>query len=128
MKFGKRGENILMENVVFIVIIVLFISVLVFFILRQGQGAVIVEDVYSKKIALMIDVAKPGMVIELDAESLFEVAEKNDMNLDNVVKVDNGDKNVVVSASERGKKEYGFFNDVDVDVSRAGNKLLLVVR
>ncbi len=123
---NKRGENILLENVVFIVIIVLFISVLVFFILRQGQGAVIIEDIYSKKIALMIDAAKPGMEIELNAKSLFDVAEKNGMNKNNVVSIDGN--NVVVKASEKGRKDYGFFNDVSVDVSVDGNKLVMVVR
>ena len=66
--FKKRGKKgaILMENVIFIILNILFITILILFLLRQGQGAVLLEQSYAKQIALLIDSAKPEMTIILD--------------------------------------------------------------
>ncbi|MEK6817667.1 MAG: hypothetical protein AABX80_02590 [Nanoarchaeota archaeon] len=109
---NKRGE-ILVENVLFIVLNIIFISILIFFLFKQGSGAILLEQTYSKQIALMIDSAKPVMEIKLNMEKAREIAEENKMDFGEAVSITG---NVVnVKLSQKGGHEYSFFNDVKVE-------------
>lgn len=112
-KFGKKGE-LLIENAVFIILNLVFLSILVVFLINQGSGASLMEDAYSKQIALLIDSARPGMIIKLNMEDGFEVAEKNGLDFKDCVKI-NGNS-VFVAFGEKGGKEYSFFNDAVINV------------
>ncbi len=106
----KRG-NILVENIVFIILNLIFIGVLILFIIKQGSGAVVLEQSYAKQIALLIDSAKPGMKISLNMKNALALAEKNNV-LDKMVLID---KNIItVSLSEKGGYSYSSFNGVEV--------------
>ena len=107
---NKRGE-ILVENVLFIVLNIIFISLLIFFLFKQGSGAILLEQTYSKQIALMIDSAKPTMEIKLNMEKAQKIAEENKIDFNEVVSITG---NVVkVKLSQKGGYEYSFFNDVE---------------
>ena len=83
----KRG-NILTENVIFLILNLAFLAILVVFILKQGAGAVVLEQSYAKQIALLIDGARPGMVIELDMEEGRDVDEEwFETNFDSVIDI-----------------------------------------
>jgi len=108
---NKRG-TILVENVVFIIINLIFLSLLVIFLLKQSSGAIVLEQTYSKQIAMLVDSARPVMVIKMDMEKGRKVAEKNGIDFNNVVKIDG---NIVqVKLSSKAGYTYAFFNDVDV--------------
>ena len=107
---NKRGE-ILVENVLFIVLNILFISLLIFFLFKQGSGAILLEQTYSKQIALMIDSAKPTMEIKLNMEKAQKIAEENKVDFGEAVNI-NGNL-VKVKLSQKGGYEYSFFNDVE---------------
>ncbi len=110
---NKRGE-ILVENVIFIVLNIIFVSILIFFLFKQGSGAILLEQTYSKQIALMIDSAKPVMEIKLNMEKAKEVAEENKIDFSEAVSITG---NVVnVKLSQKGGYEYSFFNDVEAKV------------
>ncbi len=109
----KRG-TILIENVIFIILNLIFITILVLFLSRQGNGAVVLEQSYAKNIALLIDSAKPVTEIRLDMEDAFNLAEKNGISREDIVKR-NGNI-ITVKLSEKGGYDYSFFNDVDVSV------------
>lgn len=112
MKFrGKKGE-LLVENLVFIILNVLYLSILVLFLVKQGSGAVLLEDSYSKNIALLIDSARPNMVMHLNLNSLKEISDKNGIHFENVVKIQ--DNYVTVKLSEKGGTNYHFFNHINV--------------
>ena len=81
---NKRGE-ILVENVLFIVLNIIFVSILILFLFKQGSGAGLLEQTYSKQIALMIDSAKPAMEIKLNMEKVQSVAEKNKIDFKEAV-------------------------------------------
>lgn len=109
---NKRGE-ILVENIIFLILNMAFLSILILFLLRQGTGAVLLEDAYSKQIALAIDAAKPGMIIQLNMEKGFELAKEKGVAFEDIVEID---KNyVIIKLSEKGGYEYPFFNDVKVE-------------
>jgi len=108
---NKRGD-ILVENVIFIVLNIIFVSILILFLFRQGSGAGLLEQTYSKQIALMIDSAKPVMEIKLNMEKTKKIAEENKFDFKDVVSITG---NVVnIKLSQKGGYEYSFFNDVEV--------------
>lgn len=112
--FKKRSKKaaILMENVIFIILNVLFLAILILFLLRQGQGAVLLEQSYAKQIALLIDSAKPGMTIILDMSKAKELAEKKGLEFKDIVI--NANNIITVRLSEEGGYSYSYFNDVNV--------------
>ena len=108
---NKRGE-ILVENVLFIVLNIIFISLLIFFLFKQGSGAILLEQTYSKQIALMIDSAKPTMEIKLNMEKAQKISKENKIDFSEAVSITG---NVVkVKLSQKWGYEYSFFNDVEV--------------
>ncbi len=108
---NKRGD-ILVENVIFIVLNIIFVSILILFLFRQGSGAGLLEQTYSKQIALMIDSAKPVMEIKLNMEKTKKIAEENKFDFKDVASITG---NVVnIKLSQKGGYEYSFFNDVEV--------------
>lgn len=110
----KRG-TILVENIVFIILNLLFLAILVLFLMRQGSGALVLEQTYSKQIAMLIDSAKPVMVIKMDMDKGRKLAEKNGIDFNNAVKISGN--TVQVKLSENGGYTYSFFNDVSVSTS-----------
>jgi hypothetical protein len=121
----KRG-TILVENVIFIILNLLFISILVLFIFRQGNGAVLLEQSYAKKIALLIDTAKPVTEIKLNMNDAMTLAEKNGVKREDIVRISGNI--VTVKLSENGGYQYSFFNNVDVtaypDISPNNNYII----
>jgi len=109
----KRG-TILVENVIFIVLNLVFLSILILFINMQGSGAVLLEQSYAKNIALLIDSAQPVTDLKLNMRDAFALAEKNGINPEDIVKID--ENVVIVKLSSQGGYKYSFFNDVDVSV------------
>ncbi len=108
---GKKG-TILIENIVFIILNLIFLAVLVLFLARQGSGAILLEQVYSKEIAMIADSAKPIMMIKIDMSKGKDIAEKNGIDFNDIVKIDG---NIVkVQLTESGGYTYSFFNDVAV--------------
>jgi len=109
----KRG-TILVENIIFIILNLIFLTVLILFLIKQGSGAIVLEQAYSKQIAMLADSAKPVMLIKMDMDKGKTIAENNGIDFNDVVKI-NG--NVVrVKLTEKGGYSYAFFNDVDVSV------------
>lgn len=115
MKKGKNKQGkILLENVIFIVLNLAFITILALFLFKQGSGAIILEQSYAKNIALLIDSSKPIMEMKINMEDAMNLAEKNGIGREEIVKIN--DNIVTVKLSEKGGYEYSFFNNVDVSV------------
>jgi len=110
-KFPKKG-NILTENLVFIILNVIFLIILLLFLFKQGEGAIILEESYAKQIALLIDGAKPGMIIQMNMEKGITLAEKNGLNAEDIVFISGNI--ITVKLSKKGGYSYSFFNDIDV--------------
>ncbi len=107
----KRG-TILVENIIFIILNLLFLSILVLFLVKQGSGAVLLEQSYAKQIALLIDSGEPGMTLKINMEKAKKLSEKNGINFEEVVKID--ENLVTIKLSEGSGYSYSFFNDVEV--------------
>jgi hypothetical protein len=108
----KRRGEILVENVVFIVLNLMFLSILVLFLLKQGQGAVLMEDAYSKQIALLVDSSVPGTIIKINLEKGYEISKENNVPFGEIISFQ--DNYVTVRLSEKGGERYHFFHDINV--------------
>jgi hypothetical protein len=108
----KRKGTILVENVIFIILNLMFLAILVLFLVKQGSGAIVLEQAYSKQIAMLVDSANPVMLIKIDMEKGKNLAEENGINFNDVVSI-NGNL-VRVKLSNGEGYTYSFFNNVDV--------------
>lgn len=108
----KKG-TILIENVIFIILNVVFISILLLFLWRQGSGSVLIEQTHAKQISLLIDSAKPGMEIKLNMDDAKKIADENKFDFDKIVSITGNI--VMVKLSDKGGYEYSFFNDAKVN-------------
>lgn len=113
---GSRGESLLYSTIIFIVLNLVFFAIMLFFITREASQAGLLEQVYAKEIALLIDKAKPGMEIILDFEDAARIAEKNKVKPS--VSVEGNLVSVSLSKKVSNNKgySYSFFNDVKVDL------------
>ena len=107
----NRKANILTENIIFIILNLLFLTILVIFLVSKMGGAAVLEEKYAKQIALIVDFAKPGMVIHLNMEDAIEKAEEEGWNTANIVT--HNENIITVKLREKGGYSYSFFNDVE---------------
>ena len=106
----SRKGNILVENLIFIILNVLFLAILVGFLFSKTGSAAVLEEKYSKKIALLIDSAEPLMTIRLEMEDALKMVEKNNFPKKEIVQIT--ENIVTVKLREKGGYSYSFFNDV----------------
>lgn len=114
LKKKKRG-NILTENIIFIVLNLVFITILLLFLFIKTGSAAVLEEKYAKQIALLIDAAEPVMIINLSMEDVIETAEKENYPFSEIVKI-NGNI-VTVQLRENGGYSYSFFNNINVNAN-----------
>jgi hypothetical protein len=134
-RINKRAD-MLVENVVFILLVLAFFGVMFIFVWRAGSNVTIQEQVYAKEIALIIDKARPGTEIELDINNLYEIAKKQNFDKGQVVKISSESNVVRVTLTYGGGYEYSFFSDADVAWNLEGvdtrdntdDKLVLKIR
>jgi len=113
---SKKG-NILTENIIFIILNLVFLSILIIFLFSKMGAAAVLEEKYAKQISLIIDSAEPGMTISLNMKDAIKIANKENRDLNNVISIQ--DNVVHVQLREKGGYSYSFFNDVvdDIDFS-----------
>jgi len=110
---NKKG-NILTENIIFIILNLVFLSILVVFLFSKMGSAAILEEKYAKQIALILDSAEPGMTIHLNMKDAIKIAKKENRDLNNIISIQ--DNVVNVQLREKGGYSYSFFNDIDFDI------------
>ena len=109
---NKKG-NILTENLIFIILNLVFIAIILLFLFSQMESAAVLEERYSKQIALMVDEARPGMIISLKMEEAIRKAESENWPIESIISIQ--DNIIRVQLREKGGYSYSFFNDVQVD-------------
>ena len=124
---NKKAVEMLMNNVIIIVIIAVFFAFMFLFVGRAGSQVTIAEQTYAKQIALLIDNAKLGTIIDLDISQLKEISEKNKIALDKTITIDNKNEKVRIALTSKGGYEFGFFNRADVVWSINENNLRMEV-
>jgi len=111
---GKKGSTLLTENVIFIILNVVFIAILVVFLVSKINNVSVMEEKYSKEIALALDSALPGMMISINMSDAMNAARKNlgEKNLNETVNIQG---NIVTVKLQSGKGySYSFFNNLNL--------------
>jgi hypothetical protein len=109
---NRRGTTLLIENIIFIILNLVFIAILIFFLISRSGSAAVLEEKYAKEIALILDSAKPGMMITLNMADAIKIA-KDGLGEESIDKIVSIDKNVVtVKLRENGEYSYSFFNNI----------------
>lgn len=108
----RRGE-LLVENVIFIILNLVFLGIMIIFLVNQSSGSLTMEETYAKQIALVVDAARPGMSMEINMKDVYDEAKKNNFPFDKVVSVSNNF--VTVKLSDDGGYSYHYFNNVSVN-------------
>ncbi len=108
---SRRRGNLLTENIIFIILNLVFLTILIVFVVSRSQNPAMMEEEMAKQIALLIDSANPGTIIKINVEDALSKA-KNNNYAQNIVFIQ---KNTVnVKLRDRGGYSYSFFNDVNV--------------
>jgi len=128
--FNKRGEDVVISPVVFLIISIIVFSALLGFVYRSSSGALIYEQAYAKEIGLLIDKAKPGTEIYFNFDKGYEIAKKNNFPVPNTIIIDNENNIVKVSLASGGGYSYKFFskNNADKDFKEVDNQILLIIK
>jgi hypothetical protein len=112
MKKINKKANILTENIIFIILNLIFLVILIFFVISKTSNAAVYEEKYAKQIALILDSAKPIMTIKLNVEDALKEKEKN-FDINDMVSISGNI--VTVKLREKGGYSYSFFNDVTIN-------------
>lgn len=110
---NKKALNIFIGTIVFIVLIIIFISGLIYAVARAGSQAPLYEQAYAKQIVLIINKAEPGMNIEIDLFDLYNLAEKNKYD-GQLINIDNNNNKINVKLTNGNGYNYYYFNDVKI--------------
>ena len=123
---NKKAINVVMENLVYLLFVIVFISFIFFSITDAGRQSTLYEQIYAKQIALLIDGGIPDEIIKLNVEPLIEIAGENGVNLKDTIKI--VDNRVIVKLSQDGGYSYSFFNDVEPRIYFENERRILVIQ
>lgn len=107
---NKKG-NILIENILFLILNLIFLSILILFVISKSGNIADMEEKQAKQIAMIINNAKPGMEFQINMKAEKEKAEKEKYT-GNLIFIQ--DNIVTVKLREKGGYSYSFFNDVEI--------------
>ena len=123
----NKKADLLHENLIFIVLNVIFFVMMILFVQMKGSAIHIAEEETAKQIALIIDVSKPGTDIEINLADFFEKADGKGMRKDKTIIIDNEKNLVTVKGSLDTFYDYSYFNDVNVKFNFKDDYLILEV-
>ncbi|PIN92998.1 hypothetical protein COU54_04570 [Candidatus Pacearchaeota archaeon CG10_big_fil_rev_8_21_14_0_10_31_24] len=113
---NKRGAEILTVTVILIIfLVVLSLSGLLYSSIHLKNGSFFWEDYYAKEISKVIDLASPGDELTIDVQNAMVLAHKNGLkNLNNIVRFDGANNEVIVRLGENKETRFEYFNDVSI--------------
>jgi len=122
---NKKGDVTLLNVIIFLVLNLVFVSVMFVFINYAGSRALIYEQSYAKQIALIIDNAKPEMAILLDVSEGLEVARGAEKDLSGAFVLKDG--RIFVDLGRGGGYSYEYFTNYNVNLKLVGDELSIGV-
>ena len=124
---NKKADTLILEQVIFIILNIIFIASLMYFVYDVGNRGFIYEEGYAKQIALMIDSAEPGTAILVDLSKAIDIAMKNKNNLENIISLDKKNNRVLVALGKNRGYGYQYFSDYDINLKLDANWLSIVI-
>ena len=113
---NKAASKVLMDNVIYIILLLIFVTIIFLVINQQRNGAKVWEDYYAKETSKLINSAQEGDEITLDIHQATIIAQKNELpSFSKTFTFDNANNELCVSLSLGKKTCYSYFNNVKVD-------------
>lgn len=100
-----------MSNVVFIVLVILFFSMMLAFIVRQSSQVYALEEQTAKKLALIIDSSEKGTQIVVNVGDVL----KKNQGIENPISIEGNLVSVKLSA--KTGYQYSFFNKINAGIT-----------
>ena len=128
--YNKKGDNLIYETVIFIVLNIIFFVMLFLFVGRATSGAGFIEQTYAKQIALVIDQVKPGMTVIFSMQDAIDLVKKLDKSkeawnstqiLADVVKINQEENKVIVKIGSSGGYSFRYFSGYNITREVKGN-------
>jgi hypothetical protein len=110
----ETGTETLWDNIIYLILLVLFLAPAFIFLMGQMNGASVWSDYYAKELTKIINLAEPGDQITINVHKATEIAQKKGLNFNEIFDFDNPNNQVCVKLSPGKSACYHFFNDVDV--------------
>jgi hypothetical protein len=128
-----ESSSILMSNVIYMIFIAIFISLLFLSISKLKNNTEYWESFYAKEIAKIIDSSKPGDLITIDVQTASRVAKKNGLaSVRDIVRFDSKNHEVIVQLSDKKETRFAYFSDykildykIELGKSNSGGNLLV---
>lgn len=131
---SKRGaESISIPNIAQSVLAILFFTVFFLFAHQAIAGRTVYEEIFAKKIVLIMDNAKPGSVFYLDISDALDIArkEKYDCSEGKCFMLNEEEKTLRISFGSGGfPYTYRYFSDYNftLDINTQPNVEILTIR
>lgn len=123
---NKKGDELVSEQIIFYVLNLLFFMILLLFVIKTSSGSAVLEETYSKTIALTIDSMKEGTNLTMDITKLYDKAESNKY-VQSKVLIDSENNVITVKLSENTGYSFKYFSSSDPEIFfNDTNKLLLI--
>lgn len=124
----KASSNVVFPTIIFIILNLAFFTMLLIFVSRAGSGSLVYEQAYAKQIALLVDEARPDMEIFLNMTQGIEIAEQNNKNKNEIVRIEFGE--VKVDLVGKGGYSFRHFSNykISTDFDEEKNILKIIVK
>lgn len=113
---NKKGQvgDILWKNAIYLILLGVFCIGGIIYLNQQQSGAAIWEQYSASEIVRVIDMAKPGDIINIDINGVSKVAVKNNADLNEMFNFDAANNKVCVKLTGGKQTCANYFNDVVV--------------
>lgn len=108
------SSDLLTKEVIFIILTLGFIVGMFFVIDSKTDGASTLEEYYSKEISRMINSASPGDIIEIQVHDATEIAQKNEIDFNEIFNFHNSENEICVRLTRARQTCYYYFNDISI--------------
>jgi hypothetical protein len=109
-KMNRKANESLMNQIIFVIIILAFAVIMIIFVVRFGSQAAMKEELYAKQIALAIDKARTGTGIVMDVSDIYKIAGEKQLTGDKII-IDNNNRKVTVRLDVGKGYSFGFFSN-----------------
>jgi len=128
MEINEKEAKVVFPAIIFIIVSVLFFSVLAGFVFSSSTGVLVYEEAYAKQIALLIDKSSPNMEFFLDFSKAVELAKENEVDIEKQNLVFLRDNSVVVKLSNSGGYSFEYFSDYKINFDLNENILIIQIK
>ncbi|MEK6910896.1 MAG: hypothetical protein AABW82_03915 [Nanoarchaeota archaeon] len=113
---NNKGEGYLEENVIYIILFILFLMSGMAFLYKYQNNVYFWEQYYSYTIAKSVNNAQVGDRVELNMDRAVELSRKEGIaDYKQIVSFDNVKKEVSVSLQKGKKTSYSFLRNYDIN-------------